>query len=104
MALIGPRTGTNGPVSSGAFFGVVGRIIGSAIALLIAIGFYALAVWTGGQIAVYGAHALFGLHSGNLELGISYAIIASIAITAAIYGHANMWRSRSSSSLPPASC
>lgn len=90
MALIGPRTGTNGPVSSGAFFGVVGRIIGSAIALLIAIGFYALAVWTGGQIAVYGAHALFGLHSGNLELGISYAIIASIAITAAIYGHANM--------------
>jgi len=90
MALIGPRTGTNGPVSSGAFFGVVGRIIGSALALFIAIGFYALAVWTGGQIAVYGAHALFGLHSGNLELGISYAIIAVIAITAAIYGHANM--------------
>ena len=90
MALIGPRTGTNGPVSSGAFFGVVGRIIGSALALFIAIGFYALAVWTGGQIAVYGAHALFGLHSGNLELGISYAIIALIAITAAIYGHANM--------------
>src|SRR5262249_477853 len=48
MALIGPRTGTNGPVSSGAFFGVVGRIIGSALALFIAIGFYALAVWTGG--------------------------------------------------------
>jgi purine-cytosine permease-like protein len=90
MALIGPRTGTNGPVSSGAFFGVVGRIIGSALALFIAIGFYALAVWTGGQIAVYGAHSLFGLHSGNLELGISYGIIALIAITAAIYGHAHM--------------
>jgi purine-cytosine permease-like protein len=90
MALIGPRTGTNGPVSSGAFFGVVGRIIGSALALFIAIGFYALAVWTGGQIAVYGAHSLFGLPSGNLELGISYAIVALIAITAAIYGHANM--------------
>lgn len=90
MALLGPRTGTNGPVSSGAFFGVVGRLIGSALAIFIAIGFYALTVWTGGQIAVYGAHRLFGLPSGNLELGIAYAIIAVIAITAAIYGHANM--------------
>jgi len=90
MALLGPRTGTNGPVSSGAFFGVVGRLIGSCLAVFIAIGFYALTVWTGGQMAVYGAHRLFGLPSGNLELGISYAIIAIIAITAAIYGHANM--------------
>lgn len=90
MALIGPRTGTNGPVSSGAVFGVVGRMIGSCLALFIAIGFYALAVWTGGQIAVFGAHKLFGLPSGNLELGIAYAIIALIAITAAIFGHANM--------------
>lgn len=90
MALIGPRTGTNGPVSSGAFFGVVGRLIGSCLAVFIAIGFYALAVWTGGQMAVYGAHKLFGLPNGNLELGVAYAIIALIAITAAIYGHANM--------------
>lgn len=90
MALIGPRTGTNGPVSSGAYFGVVGRMIGSCLAVFIAIGFYALAVWTGGQMAVYGAHRLFGLADGNLELGISYGIIAAIAITAAIFGHANM--------------
>jgi purine-cytosine permease-like protein len=90
MALIGPRTGTNGPVSSGAVYGVVGRMIGSCLAVFIAIGFYALAVWTGGQMAVYGAHRLWGLADGNLELGFSYAIIAVIAITAAIYGHANM--------------
>lgn len=90
MALLGPRTGTNGPVSSGAYFGVVGRIIGSALAVFIAVGFYALAVWTGGQMAVYGAHRLFGLPDGKLELGIAYAIIAAVAITAAIYGHANM--------------
>jgi purine-cytosine permease-like protein len=90
MALLGPRTGTNGPVSSGAFFGVVGRLIGSALAIFIAVGFYALTVWTGGQIAVYGAHRLFGLPAGNLQLGIAYAIIAAIAILAAIYGHANM--------------
>jgi purine-cytosine permease-like protein len=87
MAMIGPRTGTNGPVSSGAFFGVVGRIIGSLIALLIALGFYALAVWTGGQVAVFGAHKLFGLPTGDVTLSIAYAVIALIAIAAAVYGY-----------------
>jgi purine-cytosine permease-like protein len=87
MALLGPRTGTNGPVSSGAFFGVAGRLIGSALAIFIAIGFYALAVWTGGQVAVFGAHKLFGMSDGNLSLGISYGIVALISIAAAIYGH-----------------
>lgn len=37
MALLAPRTGTNNPVSSGAFFGVVGRIGGSAVGLLSAL-------------------------------------------------------------------
>jgi len=87
MALIGPRTGTNGPVSSGAMFGVVGRIIGSLIALLIALGFYALAVWTGGQVAVYGANRLFGLPKGDVTLSIAYGVIALIAIAAAVYGY-----------------
>ena len=58
IAAIGPRTGTNGPVSSGAFFGVVGRVIGTLLALVNAIGVYALAVWSGGQVIVYGLHAL----------------------------------------------
>jgi purine-cytosine permease-like protein len=90
ISLLGPRTGTNGPVSSGAIFGVVGRLIGSLLALFIAVGFYALAVWTGGQVAVFGAHKLFSLSSGNLSLGISYAIIAGISIAAAIWGHAKL--------------
>lgn len=90
MALIGPRVGTNGPVSSGAFFGVVGRMIGSVIGLFTALGFYALTVWTGGQIAVYGAHRLFHMADGNLQLGIAYAIIALIAIAVAVFGHANL--------------
>lgn len=90
MSLLGPRTGTNGPVSSGAFFGVAGRLIGSCLAVFIAIGFYALAVWTGGQVAVYGANKLFGLSTGNLSLGISYGVVALISIIAAIYGHAKL--------------
>ena len=90
VALLGPSSGTNGPVTSGAFFGVVGRIIGSGIGALIAVGFYALAVWTGGQAGVAGLHKLFGLPSDNLTLGISYAIIAFASSLVAIYGHASM--------------
>lgn len=90
IALIGPRSGTNGPVSSGAVFGVVGRIIGSALALFTAVGFYALAVWTGGQIAVFGAHKLFGLPGNNVSLGVAYGIGAIFAIVAAVYGHAHL--------------
>jgi purine-cytosine permease-like protein len=90
MALLGPRAGTNGAVSSGAFFGVVGRLIGSALALFIAIGFYALTVWTSGQAAVAGAHRLWGTSNSNTALGISYAIMAIVTVVIAIYGHATM--------------
>src|SRR3954471_16685298 len=31
LALLGPRTGTNNTVSSGAHFGVTGRLVGSAL-------------------------------------------------------------------------
>jgi purine-cytosine permease-like protein len=90
IALVGPRSGTNGPVSSGAYFGVVGRIIGSGVGVCICLGFYALAVWTGGQAGVAGLHRLFGLPNNNVTLGVTYAIIAVISSVTAIYGHANM--------------
>src|SRR6478736_2739273 len=45
-------TGTNMTVSSGAFFGIRGRFIGSGIALLIALGFAAVTVWTSGDAIV----------------------------------------------------
>src|ERR1700675_4478428 len=44
-SIIGPRTGTNMTVSSGAFFGIRGRFIGSGLALAIAHGFAAVTVW-----------------------------------------------------------
>ena len=90
VALLGPNTGTNGPVSSGAFFGVVGRIVGSTIALLVNLGFYALSVWTGGEMMVLGLHKLVGLPSDNIVLGASYAVVAVISSIVAIYGHASM--------------
>jgi purine-cytosine permease-like protein len=90
MALLGPASGTNGAVSSGAYFGVVGRLIGSALALFIAVGFYALTVWTGGQAAVAGAARLFDTPYNNTALAVSYAIVAAVTVLIAIYGHANM--------------
>ena len=90
VALIGPQTGTNGPVSSGAFFGVVGRILGTVISLFIALGFAALAIWTSGQAAVEGAHRLVGLSNGTATYAIAYGVIAAFTILVAIYGHANV--------------
>ncbi len=90
VALLGVRSGSNGPVTSGAFFGVVGRIVGSVIGSLICLGFYALAVWTGGQAAIAGLHKLAGVPSNDLTLGISYGIIALVCSLVAIWGHASM--------------
>jgi len=90
IAMLGLYTGTNSPVSSGAFFGVVGRLVGSALGLFISLGFFALAVWVGGQAAVEGAHKLFGTPDSHLALAISYVLITVVSTLAAVMGHANM--------------
>ena len=90
MALLGRQTATNGAVSSGAFFGVVGRLIGSALSLLIAIGFYALTVWTAGQAATEALHRLLGTPNSDFILGVSYALVAAVTVLIAVFGHANV--------------
>src|SRR4051794_37708763 len=71
MGLLGPRTGTNSAVSSGAFFGVVGRLVGSCVVLFIAIGFYALAVWTGGEGVLGGGAKAFGGPPGGFGIAVA---------------------------------
>ena len=90
LALLGPRTGTNNPVSSGAHFGVNGRLIGSALTLLFALGFVAIAVWTGGDALVASATRLVGTPGGNGMLAVGYALIAAGIVTVALYGHATV--------------
>ena len=46
MGLFGPRNGTSDPVSSGAHFGIHGRIVGSFLAVLTAVAFISLAEWS----------------------------------------------------------
>ena len=89
-AIIGPRTGTNMTVSSGAFFGIRGRFIGSGIALLIALGFAAVTVWTSGDAIVAAAHRVLGTPESELVRGLAYAAVAALMVTVALYGHATI--------------
>lgn len=90
FALFGPKTGTNSAVSTGAHFGVVGRLLGTFLALFIALGFYGVTVWTGGEAVIGGMHRLFDTPETDVALGIGYALMAAITVLVAIYGHASV--------------
>lgn len=90
LALLSTRTGTNSAVSSGAHFGVVGRLVGSIVGIFTAIGFYALTVWTGGEALIAGLNKLFGLPYNNWTLAVAYTVIGAVTLFVAIYGHANV--------------
>lgn len=88
--LMGPRTGTNMTVSSGAHFGIRGRFIGSALALIFALLFAAITVWTSGDAITASAHRLFGTSEGKGAFAISYGIVSVLMVGAALYGHATI--------------
>ncbi|KAA3621064.1 MAG: nitrate reductase [Proteobacteria bacterium] len=91
MALFGPRTGTNSPVSSGAHFGAVGRLIGSALGVSACLVFAALSVWAAGDALAGSTARLAGAGEAGLTLkSIAYAIVSIIMIVIAVMGHANM--------------
>ncbi|WP_052728215.1 purine-cytosine permease family protein [Domibacillus tundrae] len=87
IALLGQKTGTNGIVSSGAHFGIRGRMIGALLTIFVALGFYALTVWTGAQSIVYGGNRLFGWSEGNGILAVGALLITVITSIVATYGH-----------------
>lgn len=86
MSRFGPRNGTNDPVSSGAHFGIHGRLIGSFLLLLTAVAFFALAVWSSGDALVGGARAYAGLPVTPLTLGGAYAGVAAVVVVICVYG------------------
>jgi len=90
MALSGPLTGTNQSVSSGAYFGVKGRLIGSAIALFIDIGFLAIIAWTTGQTLVDGMNIIFGTPTGTVPLAIGMVIACVLVVLIGYLGHATL--------------
>lgn len=87
MAVFGPINGTNNAVSSGAHFGVVGRVLGSYLSLLTAIAFYSIAVWTAGDAIVGGAVQLFGFSDTKFFRGLAYGVMALLVLIVCIYGY-----------------
>ncbi|MEQ6901446.1 cytosine permease [Nocardioides sp. YIM 152588] len=87
MALISTRTGTNLSTSSGASFGVRGRLIGSMIGLLLSLGYASLTIWTGGAAVVEPLSELVGLPNGSVSYVIVYAGLAAAAVMVAVFGY-----------------
>jgi purine-cytosine permease-like protein len=90
VAIQSPKTGTNNAVSSGAFFGVTGRYLGSLISLVIGLAFFAILVWTSGQTIINVFHRIFGSGTGNVALSIAMLVVSLMAFALAIYGHATL--------------
>nr|WP_314494679.1 cytosine permease [uncultured Pseudomonas sp.] len=86
MGLFGALNGTNNAVSSGAHFGVHGRIVGSFLSLLTAVAFFSLSVWSSGDALVGGAKRLVGLPENDLTLGLAYGLFAVLVLAVCIYG------------------
>jgi purine-cytosine permease-like protein len=86
-SLLGWRAATNNSVSSGAFFGVKGRLIASFVGLLLCIQYVALTVWTGGEVLSAGWARLTGSDVSDSLTAIGYAVIAIAVVAFAVLGY-----------------
>ncbi|MEV0370870.1 cytosine permease [Streptomyces sp. NPDC050636] len=87
LALVSLRTGTNLSTSSGAHFGVRGRLIGSVIGLLLSLGYTALTLWVGGDAVVGTLSRLFGLPDTGFTYAAVYALLAGCTALGAVHGY-----------------
>ncbi|MEU9124221.1 cytosine permease [Streptomyces sp. NPDC048506] len=87
LALVSLRSATNLSTSSGAHFGVRGRLIGSVIGLLLSLGYTALTLWVGGDAMVGCLHRLIGLPTGGASYALVYAVLAGATAVGAVYGY-----------------
>ncbi|MFM9366585.1 cytosine permease [Streptomyces sp. Da 82-17] len=87
LALISLRTATNLSTSSGAAFGVRGRLIGSVVGLLLSLGYTALTLWIGGDVTIGTLTRLLGLPDGGLAHTLVYALLAGATVVGAVFGY-----------------
>lgn len=90
LATYGPRTGTNMTVSSGAVFGIRGRLIGSALGLLISVTYTAVVVWTSGDAIVASAGRVLDDDLGTPATVLAYTLVSIALVVIALYGHATI--------------
>lgn len=86
LSLFGARNGTNNAVSSSAHLGVHGRVVGSFLSLLTAFAFFAISVWSSGDVLVGAAHRAIGVPSNDVTLSIAYGLFAVLVLVVCIYG------------------
>ncbi|WP_019926163.1 cytosine permease [Nocardia sp. BMG111209] len=86
MGLLAPKTGTNNAVSSGAHFGVAGRLVGTVLGLFSAIGFTALTIWTTGDALAGGIGRLSGTAMSDGARAVCYAVVTLVVLGVAIRG------------------
>ncbi|MER8187831.1 cytosine permease [Kitasatospora sp. NPDC094015] len=87
LALVSLRTATNLSTSSGAVFGVRGRLIGSVVGLLLSLGYTALSLWVGGDVVVGALNRLLGLPAHGPAYVATYTVLAALSATAAVFGY-----------------
>jgi purine-cytosine permease-like protein len=87
LALVSLRTATNLSTSSGAHFGVRGRLIGSVVGLLLSLGYTALALWVGGDVVVGALNRMLGLPADGFAYVATYSVLAVLSATAAVFGY-----------------
>ncbi|MFF9014584.1 cytosine permease [Streptomyces sp. NPDC014870] len=92
LALVSLRTATNLSTSSGAFFGVRGRLVGSVVGLLLSLGYTALTLWIGGDVVVGTLARLTGLPTGGATHAAVYAVLAACTVVGAVYGYGLLLR------------
>jgi purine-cytosine permease-like protein len=90
---ISPKTGTNSQVSSGAVFGVRGRLVGSGITWFIALGFFVILIYTSGQAILFTFARWFHTSTGLGALSIAMAAVIIITCAIAVLGHRTLERS-----------
>jgi purine-cytosine permease-like protein len=87
LAMLGAKTGTNGPVASGAHLGVKGKVIGTVLGVLVTLGFFALTAWTGGQAVVAAGVRVLSWHNAPHLMFAWASVIGAVTTLAAVYGH-----------------
>jgi purine-cytosine permease-like protein len=90
MVPIGSRTGTNGTVSSGAFFGIRGRYVGSMITQIVDLGYFAMSFWISAPPLTEAAHRLLGTSTGTIPTVIALVFATGCTIGLAVLGHATI--------------
>lgn len=88
--LMGPHSGTNNPVSSGAYFGVAGRLIGSVLEGTASLAFAAISIWTGGDALASALIKVFGVEDSEAVRLVAYGILSATVTLISVYGHHSM--------------